>query len=261
LAATTGLGYVARTQPKQQFTLEVSGAPLLKPAPNLVPTYLSHWIVEDLALQGRARTYVNDQRLYLVPRMARQALYVAFLEESKERLADADLELHIGESLMLAKILTHTVEYFMKRPDWQDAILLPAYMLAFRYDLPVGDPVFLVVRADYARIARLAISLSFGMLRHYLGREIWTLDEQLAVTDLVADRAERGGRLPVEFLYLPLLLGGLVVSEKVLMPGETLSETLDLFSKARQQRDDALAQNPDLTSVLDQFLSRARAAS
>jgi hypothetical protein len=81
------------------------------------------------------------------------------------------------------------------------------------------------------------------------------------VTDLVADRAERGGRLPVEFLYLPLLLGGLVVSEKVVMPGETLSETLDLFSKARQQRDDALAQNPDLTSVLDQFLSRARAAS
>jgi hypothetical protein len=186
---------------------------------------------------------------------------MAFLEESRERLKDAALRLQIGEAVVLAKILTYAVEHFLNRADWQDAILVPAYTLAYRYDLAMDDPISLIVRADYARIARLAISLSFGMLRQRLNRDVWTMEEQLAVTDLVAGRVERGGVLPVEFLYLPLLLGGLMVSHEVQMPGENLAQSLDLFAEARQQRGPDLAENPELNDLLDRFLQVARSAS
>jgi hypothetical protein len=259
LAASMGLGFKARTQPEQAYSLRVAGPPQRAPAPNLTPTFLSHWTVDQLPIQGRARQHVNDQRLYLLPQLSRQALFVAFLEESQERLKDAKLSLHMGETIFLAKILTYAVEYFLKLPDGQDAILVPAYSLAYRYDLPTNDPVFLVVRADYARIARLACSLSFGMVRLQQRREIWNLEEQLAVTDLIADRVERGGTLPAEFLYLPLILGGLLVADKIKLAGEDLNQSLDLLGKARQQRDHDLAQNPDLVALLDQVWQGAKA--
>ena len=258
LASAVGIGYVARTKRESLLTLRVEGSQQPGSAPELIPTYLSHWTVPELSLLGKARQHVNDRRLYLLPQVTRNAVYLAFMEESQARLKDASLPLHIGETIFLAKILTQTVELFMQRPDGQDVILVPAYMLAFRHNLQADDPVVLIVRADYARIVRLAASLSFGMLHQRLGRDIWTLEEQLAVTDLVADRVERGGTLPAEFLYLPLLLGGLMVASKIQMPGEDADQSLDLFAKARQQREAELEHNQELIALLDRLEQQAR---
>jgi len=260
LSRTLGLGFVSRTVPEQVLALEVIGAPQPGPTPDLTPTYLSHWTVAELPIDGKARHLVNDQLLYVMPQLTRQALYLAFLEESQERLRDAHLPLHIGEALFLAKILTFTVEYFLKRRERQEAILVPAFALAYRYNLPTDDPVFLVARADYARISRLAISLSFGLLRKRLGRDVWTIEEQKAVADLVADRVERGGVLPAEFLYLPLLLGGLMVATDVQMPGEKPGQSMALLDQARQNRAADLAENPALVQLLALLLPQAARA-
>ncbi|MEJ2732406.1 MAG: hypothetical protein P8189_02360 [Anaerolineae bacterium] len=261
LSATMGLGFVAHTQPRQEFTLQVEGTPEPESSPDLTPTYLSHWTMDLHSIQGKARQLVNDQRLHLLPYLTIQALYKSFLEESQARFQDANLPLHIGEAIFLAKILTHTVRYFLKLPDGHEAVLVPAYVLAYRYNLPTNDPVFLLVRADYARMARLAVSLSFGMLRRRIGRDIWSMEEQLALTDLIADRVERGGTLPAEFLYLPLLLGGLIVADQVQMPGEQLEESLNLLAKARQQRAEALAEIPELVALLDRLQKHLQSAS
>ncbi len=257
LAATVGLGFVARSQARQGFVLQVTGAPQPGPPPDLTPTYLSHWTVQDMPIQGKALRYVNDQRLYLLPKLTRPALYLAFHKESQERLREAGLTLHIGEALFLTRILTYTAEYFLKRPDRQDAILVPAYSLAYRYDLPVDDPVMLVCRADYARLTRLAASLSFGLLRQRLQREPWTREEQLAVADLVADRVERGGPLPAEFLYLPLLLGSILIAGEVQMPGEDLEQSLTLLGDAYQKRAAELAENLELVTLFQELLGQA----
>jgi len=261
LATTVGLGFVARTQGEQRFLLRVEGQPQTGLAPNLIPTYLSHWTVADLTIHGKARQHINDQRLYLLPKLTSQALYMAFLEESQARFKEAGLPLQIGEALYLSKILTYTIEYFLKRTGGQDAILIPAFTLAFRYDLSTNDPVSLVVRGDYGRLVRLAISLSFGLVHQQLKRKVWTLEEQLAVAELVVDRVERGGVLPAEFLYLPLLLGGLLVAEQVQMPGEKLAQSLDLLTKAYRQRSAELAENTDLLQMVNQLVERARSAA
>jgi len=254
LAASMGLGFLARTQPERELTLRVAGPPQPLSPPDLTPTFVSLWTVDDLLLTGRARRYVYDQKVFFLPQMTRQALFTAFLDESQLRYKNAGVRLHIGEAVFAAKILTFAVEHFLQRPDWQDAILLPAYTLAYRYDLPVLDPVSLVTRADYARLTRLACSLSFGLLRQRLQRDVWSLKEQMAVTDLVADRVERGGALPAEFLYLPLMLGGLLVADKVTMPGEKVAQSRELLARARQKRQAKLAENPQLGALLDQLL-------
>ena len=260
LASSVGIGYVARTQPETILKVRVQGPPQPGLSPDMIPTFLSHWTVDELSLLGKARQHVNDRRLYMLPEITLQTLYLNFLEESQARLKDAALPLNMGESLFLAKILTHTVQRFMHRTDHQDAILIPAYMLAFQHHLQTDDPVLLIVRADYARITRLAISLTFGLLRQRTGSVPWSLEEQLAVTDLVASRVEHGGALPVEFLYLPLLLGGLLVASEVQMPGEHLGQSLDLFAKARAKREAELEHNQELVALLDRFEQQARAS-
>jgi len=256
LSATMGLGFVAHSQPQQGLALRVTGAPQPGPEPDLTPTYVSHWTVEDMKIQAKALRHVNDRRLYLLPKITRQALYMAFLEESQERLRDAGLSLHVGEALFLAKILTYTAEYFFKRVDWQHAILVPAYSLAYRYDLRTDDPVMLICRADYARMARLAISLSFGLLRLRTKRDVWTREEQLAIADLVSDRVEHGGLLPAEFLYLPLLLGGVLVADEVKMPGEKTAQSLSLLGQAYLKRMADLGENPELAALFQELLKR-----
>ncbi|MBN1138737.1 MAG: hypothetical protein JXM73_19285 [Anaerolineae bacterium] len=261
LAAVLGLGFVARTCPQQQLRLHMEGPPHSGPPTDLTPTFVSHWTVADLPVQGKAQQYVNDQRLYLLPKLIRQPLYLAFMEESQTRFRNAALPLQIGEAIFLAKILTHTAEYFLNQTSRQDAILVPAYTLAFRYDLPVSDPIPLIARADYGRMIRLAESVSFGLLRQSLGHIPWTLEEQLAITDLVVNQVEQGGNLPAEFLYLPLLLGGLLVASQVQMPGENLSQSLSLLTKAYNQRTTDLTDNPELMTILEQLLRSAQARS
>jgi hypothetical protein len=256
LASTTSVGFSARTMPEQELSLQVSGHPRSMPPADLTPTFVSNWTIDDLAFVGKARQHVNDQRLYLQPQLTRQSLYMSFLEESQARFKDASLPLHIGEAIYVSKILTFAVEYFLKQPDRQDVILVPPYMLAYRYSLPMNDPVFLIVRADYARIARLAVSLSFGLLRQRLKRDLWTDEEQLALADLISDRVEQGGILPAEFLYLPLVLGGLLVASQVQMPGEKPLQSLNSLRTARQQRAAQLAANPELVSILDRLLAQ-----
>jgi hypothetical protein len=259
LAAVLGLGFVARTCPQQQLRLRVEGPPQPSPASDLTPTFISHWTVADLALQGKAQQYVNDQRLHLLPKLIRQPLYLAFMEESQARFHDAALPLQIGEAIYLAKILTYSAEYFLSRSDRQDAVLVPAYSLALRYNMPVSDPITLIARADYGRMIRLAESISFGLLRQRLGRAPWTLEEQLAVTDLVANRVEQGGNLPAEFLYLALVLGGLLVAPQVQMPGESQSHSLSLLAKSYSQRTAELADNPELVAIFTQLLRSSQA--
>jgi hypothetical protein len=99
------------------------------------------------------------------------------------------------------------------------------------------------------------------MLRQRLNRDVWSLEDQLAVADLVADRVERGGTLPSEFLYLPLLLGGLMITEEMQMPGENLSQSLDLFAKAREQRSAAFEELPELVALLDRLEAAVRKES
>jgi len=254
LSASMGLGFVAHTQPEQELTLQVAGPPQQLPPPDLTPTFVSLWTVDDMLIEGKVRRYVYDQKIFFLPKITREALYRTFLEESQVRYKEAGLPLQIGEAIFAAKALTYAVEHFLRHPDWQDAILIPAYTLAYRYDLPIIDPVSLVARADYARGTRLACSLAFGLLRQRLKRDLWTLEEQLAVADLVANRVERGGTLPAEFLYLPLILGGLLVADRVTMPGEKVAQSLELLARARQKRRAELAENPELVALLDRLI-------
>lgn len=257
LASTIGVGFIARPVNKLSFKLQVSGEERSTLEVDLAPTFISLWTLEEWDLQYRAAREVNERRAHIVPNLAPEAIYVPLLDESRKRFADAGIELRLGEAITLAKILTHTVSYFMRSADWQDGLLIPIYMQAYLNGLPTDDAIWLVSEVGYSRVIRLAIALSFALVESALKRQPWLLEEQEALADLVVGNLESGQPLPVEFLYLPLLMGGALVTREVVMEGEDPQQSLQMLAQAKKERaKDFTGEAAETSGIFDFLLAR-----
>jgi hypothetical protein len=254
LASTIGVGFTAKSRNKLSFKLNVTGEEGNAQEVDLAPTFTSLWTLEDWDFQHRAGQEISERRAHIVPELAPEAIYVPLLDESRRRCADAGIVLHVGEAISLAKILTHTVNYFMRNADLQDGLLIPIYMQAYLHDLPTDDATWLVTEVGYWRITRLAVALSFALAESALKRQPWLLDEQRALADLVVGNLESGQPLPVEFLYLPLLMGGALVTREVVMEGEDPQQTLQMLAQAKKERAEDFAGEAAETSEMFDFL-------
>ena len=101
-------------------------------------------------------------------------------------------------------------------------------------------------------LLELAIALAFSLVEESLGREPWQAAEQRALRDLVLQCQSTSAVLPVEFLYLPLILGGLAVAHQVVLDGENVQQSLDLLCAAKKKRAEWFA-DTELAEVNDVF--------
>jgi hypothetical protein len=76
--------------------------------------------------------------------------------------------------------------------------------------------------------------------------------EQRALREFIVECLDTGTNLPAEFLYLPLILGGIMVAGEVVLEGETVSDSLRVLAKAKAERADLFA-DPDLRELSDVF--------
>ncbi len=258
LASTIGVGFTAKPRTKLSFKFKVTGEEeTAQEEVDLAPVFTSLWTMEDWELQHRAGRELNERRVHIVPYLTSEAIYVPLLDESRRRFAEAGIVLHVGEAISLAKILTHTVRYFMRSADLQDGLLIPIYMQAYLRDLPTDNALWLVTEAGYSRIVRLAIALSFALVEIALKKQPWLLEEQRALADLVVGNLESGLPLPVEFLYLPLLMGGALVMREVVMEGENPQQSLQMLVQAKKERaGDFAGEAAETSELFDSLLAR-----
>jgi hypothetical protein len=257
LASTIGVGFTAKSRNKLSFKLNVTGEGENAQEIDLAPSFTSMWTLGDWDLQHRASKEVNERRAHIVPYLAPEAIYVPLLDESRGRSSDAGIVLHVGEAITLAKILTHTVSYFMRNADLQDGLLIPIYMQAYLHDLPTDNATWLMSELGYSRIARLAIALSFALVESALKRQPWLPEEQRALADLVVGNLESGNPLPVEFLYLPLMMGGALVMREIVMEGEDLQQSLQMLAQAKKERaEDFAGEAAETSELFDSLLAR-----
>jgi len=257
LASTIGVGFTAKSRNKLSFKFNVTGEEGSVQEIELAPTFTSLWTLEDWDLQHRASREINERRAYIVPYLAPEAIYVPLLDEGRRRFADAGLVLHVGEALTLAKILTYTVSYFMRNADLQDSLLIPIYMQAYLHGLPTDNATWLVSEVGHSRIVRLAIALSFALVENTLKRQPWLLEEQRALADLVVGNLESGLPLHVEFLYLPLMMGGALVMREAVLKGEDPQQSLQMLAQAKKARvEDFTGEASGTEEFFDSLLAR-----
>jgi len=121
-------------------------------------------------------------------------------------------------------------------------LLVPIYAYARLADQATEDAVWLVTELGVTHVVELAVSLSFALIEEMLDRELWSPTEQRAVRAFVADSLGEGKTLPTEFLYLPLVLGGLAVIDRASLEDNEIGESLRLLRKAKDTRTELFSE-------------------
>jgi hypothetical protein len=249
LARVVGVKYKATSTRKIGVPVTIRGqAETSGEAPNLSTRFEAIWAVEAADRQGQALQEINQRRAVIIEQLQIEPLFVGLFVEGQKRFAEADLPLRIGEAIALGKILTYTVRHFLVSTDLQDGLLVPIWELANQYDLPTGDPLWVLRNVGFQHMLRLSVALSFGLIRRAMGRHPWNLEERRAVTSLVADTVEARQPLSPEFLYIPLLIAAAYISRQITLEGEDSKYSLKLLQKAKAARADIFT-DPDLAEA------------
>ena len=104
--------------------------------------------------------------------------------------------------------------------------------------------------AGYYHVIKLSAAISLGLIA------IGLVASSAAVVNHIADSIEVSEELDIDFLYLPLLLAGTYISNKVKLNGENPRHTLELMKKAYESRLDLFAEADmaETNKVFNQFL-------
>jgi hypothetical protein len=244
-------GYEAQRRAEQNVPLEVVAGEGQESG-DLAPRYVSAWTPEHWDLVSAARRELNERRLHAMSELTTRRLFADLLRESQAVFAEVGIQLALGEALFVAKMLTYTTTYFMSEAAWQDCLLVPILAYAQAEKLPTGDFRSLITEVGYPHVLELAIALAFALVEETLGREPWQVAEQRALRDLILQYQSSGTTLQVEFLYVPLILGGLVVAHELVLEGENVQQSLDLLVAAKTKRAEWFA-DPELAEINDVF--------
>jgi hypothetical protein len=245
-------GYEAQASDRQELQIAVAPPGRTPEEIDLKPRFNSVWVPEDWDMIASARREANERRIYVNSALPPKEVFLPFMEESQAAFGDCGVRLHVGEAIFIAKMLTYTVDYFMGNSDWQDCLLVPLYAYARASDSPSDEPVWLVTQLGYTHVVELAIALSFSLVEEALGRQPWEQTEQKMVREFVVGCLLEGKALPSEFAYLPLILGGMLVADEVLLPGEDITDSLRLLTKAKDERGELFAEE-DLRTLDNTF--------
>ncbi len=239
LVSSLGSTYVVKPVKTVAFPLEVAGEPdPPERTSDLKHKYETVWVKADSETFTRSIHELNLRQVKLKSELNVESLYVNLYAESTIRFADAGLPLRIGEAIVLAKILTYSGQYFLANPKLYNGLLVPIWERAFEAGVDTTDGIQVIRTAGYHHLLKISIAISFGILAKSVGRHYWPLVERQAVTNYIADSIEDGQEIDEDFLYLPLLMAGTQIFNKLKFDDEDPRQSLALIKKAYEARPD-----------------------
>ncbi|NDJ61550.1 MAG: hypothetical protein GYB67_10525 [Chloroflexi bacterium] len=207
--------------------------------------------------------YGRTLHIDVLPQLKREKLYAPLLAETRERFRAAGYPLHDGEAGVIAKLLTLILEYASPKITghgyvnagrfdlltWLDRDpytfetrpALPTWAAELLYAIArdrraAAQPIPTIQRLLYPSLLRDAMSHSFALIERETGESLGSAAEMAHFTDhLIKALANKSG-LDFSRVYLPLVLGGLIINEQVLLGRESPGDLLQQVSLDVEQR-------------------------
>ena len=201
-------GFDAARRNVQDVQLEVVESAGEPPEASLAPQFNSVWTPQHWDFVSTARRELDERRLYILSELTTDRVFASMFQESPMWFAESGVQMHVGEALLVAKMLTSTVTHLLSTAVGQDCLLIPIFAYALANEQPTGDVLWLVTQLGYTHVLELAIAQSFSLVEQAVGRQVWNVAEQRAARDFVIESLNTGAPLPIEFLYLPFNPGG-----------------------------------------------------
>jgi hypothetical protein len=235
---------VLRSTLEATFSI-IPGRPVLPP--ELQASWLELWSFVDASDALVLARYAEAILIRGFPRLKRDVVYEPLLETTKARFAAAGFELRPSEAAVIAKLMTLLLEYAAPRENAhgyiaagkyaieplvhsarknpEAALTLPHWMrvyirLVAQDERALNALERLVTKQLYLPLLRDAIEHAFALVSQTTGQIMGEQEEITLYSDRVIDCLEAEEGLDFQRVYLPLIMGGVLVNDKMLMVGE-----------------------------------------
>ena len=219
--------------------------PLIKE--RIVPALKSDHVFKVLCQATEARYAAAGYRLEPL-----EAVYIAKLLTLVMRMANPGDDQHdyLGsQHFNVAVRLKHGEDKEVELPRWFEALLRVAAS-----DLRVAaKPIEYTSAKLYDALIRDTLPFAFAMIHKVTGEDMGTPDE---ISDYTHNyiRLLHDGGMDFAHAYLPLIMGGVIVYDRVILPEETLEDTLRDMGDVLDKRDAEWDEANDLVFLLTREL-------
>jgi hypothetical protein len=220
--------------------------------------------------------YADLMRISILPRLKRHETFLPLLETTKDKFREADFPLHEAEAVLIAKLFTLILEYatpgenahgfvtagnfaivpLIERnplsietppdiPHWVQGML----QLVDRDSRVAYHPVLALNRLLFEELLFDAVIHAFDLVERETGEDLGSPLEIESYARTLASMIKNKERLGFSRVYLPLVLGGILVNDKMPASKESPLDLLRSLSLALDQR--AVELGEDEAPLLD----------
>ncbi len=257
--------------------------------PDLTPGWVSVCKVsdyqDDRLLLERYGTLVQVNTL---PRLKRQLLLQPLIETTESRFKAAGFPLKEAEATAIAKLMTLVLEYATPRVTAHGAIVARGYDVegllgrdSFEQDKPpvlphwfrgmlgtieidaraATHPAQVITRYLYDDLLRDAVDLGFDLITEATGENFGSSEEQDAYREQLIDLLKAKNGLDFNRVYLPLVMGGILISDQIAIAKENPAELLNAIGMTLEDRFEKLSADEQPIYTMANRIHRAGGAA
>lgn len=213
------IDFSAKANAKDIATVTFDLAPKRLPKPDaqaMLSKYETLWSSDEMQKEEQlARSRIKEARKIALG-LGHSTSYWDLLDEVNERFAARDMPLHPGEASAIAKIMAYTVDeapeletqFSVESTQWFRTLCQVLSHDDTINDLPRGE---LVSKYVFDAILFDAIGMGFHVLQPKVKEKLGNAEERLNYANRVLTWFAGYGEPDLTYIYLPLILAGLVV--------------------------------------------------
>jgi hypothetical protein len=204
-----------------------------------VTRYEALWTVRDLQHEQEQMKAVAAEALRFAKSLDRGLIFGPLFTRTKDIFGDAGIPLHPGETMFITKALTYVMEDGLELE--QGFSLAEGYWFRRLCGLMIREPDVIknpdrLLNLLYTAVVQDAVMLGFSMVGHDTRVDFGDLDERTAYMSKVTAALEGRVPLALEYLYVPLILAGVILNARMIVARENPWHSLEALVEARNGR-------------------------
>lgn len=243
-------------------TFEIAAKSLPPLQQPLKPSYEVLWTHEKMLTERRNMLNKLDEARVLAATFTRQEIYQPLLRAVDDTYAACGLPLHPGEAQAIAKMLTYTVDnrthldpaFRLEDQRWFQTL---TQVLAHDETIAEWEPGDIIARYLFDSLMYEGVLAAFSVIRPRVRVNLGDRAERIHYANRVLAWLSGQAEADQMYIYLPLVLGGVVVNHQVTGAGDSPWDVVDGLHEARRGRIRlASGSTSEVFDMLDQLLQQ-----
>lgn len=246
---------------------------------DLTPGWTSLWTLRD-HLDDRLlmQRYWETLKLKVLPNLNRSTAFQPLYETTLKRFSAAGFKIKPLEALLISKLMTLIIEYAapsaesahghlaagiydisgllkkervmssqpMNLPKWISALL----RTIDKDERAARFPGLALASFAYDALLQDAANHAFHMIEIATGENLGSLEERNLYIDDMFKMLRKEASIDFSHVYLPLVLGGILIFDQLMLPDEKLSEIVDKLRLLSSEREAEITDDDEPTFAI-----------